>query len=1257
MDSMLPAADSDTRSTNEYIADTKPMDISSVPFFQRPMDASENDKPTGRYDETGALEYKTALGNTYFVRPAEDQRTTRTKIIEDVVPVIKKYLADPKAPTADQAIAAAKAIAGDAWETISIPGDLLTGEKDAANVTMGDVFGTTVKTGIASAAFKVPGGDETLRIFGGAKASYAPGIRDIPWGDKSKGIEYKFRTEATPETLENLSIDFENDPSGSMVRMMDEIERSPEKYQKTLEEVIAGGWTRGKDNLLRFEIDDSKSKVFPKALTTLNKAEIKKIFKGHDYEQDGFKNPYDPNSDQDLLGKKKLYSTLEDVLEHPDLFENYPELRNIPVIIDSSIDSGTLGYFDRRKGLIGVREDFAQDREGLRSTLIHEIQHAVQRLEDFESGTSGLNADVITIGIAAKNSPTIKKLEKDYEQDFKNYTDTLYKIEDNFVLKDGQELARKLLSFRLEIDNLKDESFLLDLLGKQDPSKAREDAYNLASKNKSDKLDNLAKQRSKFKYGSKEYREFDDLIKKTIYEPNPVPYITNLYPYEKLRDLSEGIVSRTDTKNYTGKSTFSSEDNKYGQRLNQVYELIPREEKERIKSSFIMDLGFQIRDITEKLDSPEKKELFKDIVGLDPDQIPDRIYNNMGKLLTTMGKQLPEEPINPIIGYASGKKFGELTRSSVIYSSKSGEVEARNAQTRMDFSPQKRREVSPEETEDVTRDIQWTSQDVKRAEKGEDIFKEKNIFKQKTFAEGGAVNNMSMKQQMSLFEYGGIADDGMTKDPVSGNNIPPGSLAKEVRDDVPAMLSEGEYVVPADVLRFYGVNFFENLRNQAKNGLQDMEQNGRIGGTPMNQQDVARNMQQPMMAPAPIQAAQGAMMQAPMRIQQQPAPQAMGNAMPQQPVMANKGKMIQGYAGEDGSYVSSWTPSRARWSSPMFQGTSSQQANIEAAQAEAAATEAAESITYMRTHYNQLGETTQIVYVGTTPDNATPQQGQEQLLSDYPLTEAEWAAYKKEMSRSSGDDGGGSTPPEEITSAGSDTSWMEGIDWGDSNSVKAWANKTLNPTDKTGQILNKLGQAGGAIPGGIASIAAGNRIAKVRGAAEVAKALGDEDLYKYLTGQAEQAVEKGSLFVSAIDKLGLISGDNYSKQILDTLPKSAITGTLLQEVSPAGTTVTQEQLSNLYSDDGQPSLTTTTIGGKEYVTGSELPKSSSSGGGETTKTVTTSSGGTGTVSKTPVSSEVMAAGGVYNEGGLMAKNKTPKKKTRKYNKGGLAGKK
>ena len=74
-------------------------------------------------------------------------------------------------------------------------------------------------------------------------------------------------------------------------------------------------------------------------------------------------------------------------------------------------------------------------------------------------------------------------------------------------------------------------------------------------------------------------------------------------------------------------------------------------------------------------------------------------------------------------------------------------------------------------------------------------------------------------------------------DPVSGNEVPPGSLPEEVRDDVPAMLSEGEYVVPADVLRYYGVKFFEDLRMEAKEGLSGMAKDGRIGGAPLEDEE------------------------------------------------------------------------------------------------------------------------------------------------------------------------------------------------------------------------------------------------------------------------------------------------------------------------------------------------------------------------------------------------------------------------------------
>jgi len=93
------------------------------------------------------------------------------------------------------------------------------------------------------------------------------------------------------------------------------------------------------------------------------------------------------------------------------------------------------------------------------------------------------------------------------------------------------------------------------------------------------------------------------------------------------------------------------------------------------------------------------------------------------------------------------------------------------------------------------------------------------------FNEGGAVMDEQMEMAFGI--------EGERVDPVSGNEVPTGSLPEEVRDDIPAQLSEGEYVVPADVVRFFGVKFFEDLRTEAKMGFNSMEANGRIGGEPV----------------------------------------------------------------------------------------------------------------------------------------------------------------------------------------------------------------------------------------------------------------------------------------------------------------------------------------------------------------------------------------------------------------------------------------
>ena len=100
----------------------------------------------------------------------------------------------------------------------------------------------------------------------------------------------------------------------------------------------------------------------------------------------------------------------------------------------------------------------------------------------------------------------------------------------------------------------------------------------------------------------------------------------------------------------------------------------------------------------------------------------------------------------------------------------------------------------------------------------------------KNFNEGGMTMRNASDQTVQAFALGGDVEE---FDPVSGNEVPPGSLPEEVRDDIPAQLSEGEYIVPADVVRFHGVKKFEELRSEAKMGFNTMENTGRIGGEPI----------------------------------------------------------------------------------------------------------------------------------------------------------------------------------------------------------------------------------------------------------------------------------------------------------------------------------------------------------------------------------------------------------------------------------------
>ena len=74
----------------------------------------------------------------------------------------------------------------------------------------------------------------------------------------------------------------------------------------------------------------------------------------------------------------------------------------------------------------------------------------------------------------------------------------------------------------------------------------------------------------------------------------------------------------------------------------------------------------------------------------------------------------------------------------------------------------------------------------------------------------------------------GMMDGLMGFDGISGNPIPVGSNAENVRDDIDAKLSTDEYVLPAHVVKWHGLKHIQMMQSEAEMGLMSMQMDGLI---------------------------------------------------------------------------------------------------------------------------------------------------------------------------------------------------------------------------------------------------------------------------------------------------------------------------------------------------------------------------------------------------------------------------------------------
>jgi len=132
------------------------------------------------------------------------------------------------------------------------------------------------------------------------------------------------------------------------------------------------GWMQGAEGKPRFEISDDTAKVTAQGMGLL---------------------------DYPTVITKDDLMRLENVIDHPELFKAYPQLRDVGVGMHDN--AGIVGGYDPTNNLVLLggeyRQSFKDAPETMRDTLLHEIQHAIQRIEGFEKGGSSRVApDVLT---------------------------------------------------------------------------------------------------------------------------------------------------------------------------------------------------------------------------------------------------------------------------------------------------------------------------------------------------------------------------------------------------------------------------------------------------------------------------------------------------------------------------------------------------------------------------------------------------------------------------------------------------------------------------------------------------------------------------------------------------------------------------------------------------------------------------------------------------------------------------------------------
>lgn len=184
-------------------------------------------------------------------------------------------------------------------------------------------------------------------------------------------------------------------------------------------------------------------------------------------------------------------ATLADVLEHDSLYEAYPELRNVKVRLESDTGSKN-GSYDPSTNTITISEDKPGDSAKV-GTMLHEIQHAIQQIEGWESGASPEywaareyeSGDTASDRAQELYSRILTSLDKADQNKVIRYNELDREMEATFTADSESEAGKRYAKYEAEQDKLYEELYknewfrrLLDLQRKmENPQPAYYEMY------------------------------------------------------------------------------------------------------------------------------------------------------------------------------------------------------------------------------------------------------------------------------------------------------------------------------------------------------------------------------------------------------------------------------------------------------------------------------------------------------------------------------------------------------------------------------------------------------------------------------------------------------------------------------------------------------------------------------------------------------------------------------------------------------------